>query len=155
MGRIAVLALSVVFAAAALALVPAGRSAAAVKFKYRLQSGALPHEDADVLQIYLTNTSAKPATAIVIVHKLGAQHQLDATSPIQSIPLTPRQESSVVRTLDPGTFDIAEHAIEVLTTDQGVIVTTQLRRGGSEVPGRNLGYGDFLQTKGNFPDPTQ
>jgi hypothetical protein len=36
-----------------------------------------------------------------------------------------------------------------------VIVPTQLRRGGNEVPGRGLKFADFLRTKGNFPDPTQ
>ena len=147
-----VLALAVLAAAAAFPALPAG---AATKFRYRQQSGTVPHEDADVLKVFLTNTSDKPATAIVIIHKLGLQHQLDASPLAQRIELTPRQEASVTRALDAGTFEIAEHAIEVLTTDAAVIVTSQLLRTGAEVPGRNLQYGDFLRTKGAFADPTQ
>lgn len=141
-------------AAAALVAIPMAGAGAAAKFKFRLQSGALPHEDDDVLKVFLTNTSDKAATAVVIVHKLGAQHQLDASPLVQSIALTPRQESSVTKALDAGTFTIREHAIEVLATDPGVLVSTELLRAGAEVPGRNLQYGDFLRTKGAFPDPT-
>jgi len=145
--------LALVGAAALAVFVPA--AGAAAKFKYRLQSGAIPHEDGDVLKVILTNTTDKPATAVVVVHKLGAQHQLDASPLAQSVAMTPRQEASVTKALDPGTFDIAEHAVEVLTSSPSVIVTTQLLRGGAEVPGRNLTYADFLRTKGAFADPTQ
>jgi hypothetical protein len=141
--------------AAALAVFPLESSGAVPKFRYRLQSGAMPHEDDDVLKVILTNTTDKPATAVVVVHKLGAQHQLDASPLAQSVAMTPRQEASVTKALDPGTFDIAEHAVEVLTSSPNVIVTTQLLRGGAEVPGRNLTNADFLRTKGAFADPTK
>jgi hypothetical protein len=141
--------------AAALVAAPFDSFGAVPKFKYRLQSGAMPHEDGDVLTIILTNTSAKPATAVVVVERLGAQHQLDASPLAQSVAMTPRQEASVTKTLDAGTFDIAEHAIEVLTSSPDVIVTTHLLRAGVEAPGRNLTYADFYRTKGAFPDPTK
>jgi len=155
MNKPLVAALVLACAVATLAVFAPAGDAATAKFKYRLQSGAMPHEDGDVLKVILTNTGAKAATAVVVVHKLGAQHQLDASPLAQSIALTPRQEASVTKTLDPGTFDIAEHAVEVLTSSPDVIVTTQLLRGGVEAPGRNLTYADFYRTRGAFPDPTK
>ena len=144
--------------AAALAVFPLESSGVVPKFRYRLQSGAMPHNNdgLDVLKVSLTNASTKPTTAVVVVFKLGANGQLDASPLVQSIALTPRQEASVTRTLDSGTFDYSDkHAVEVLTSSPEVIVTTQLVHDGAEVPGRNLTYADFLRTKGAFPDPTK
>jgi len=144
--------------AAALAVFPESSSGAVPRFKYRMQSGVVPHNNdgLDVLKVFVTNTSDKPATAVVVVFKLGANAQLDASPLVQSIALTPRQEGSVTKALDSGTFDYSDkHAIEVLSSSPYVVATTQILHDGTEAPGRNLTYADFLRTKGSFPDPTK
>jgi hypothetical protein len=147
-----------VVGAAAFAVFPESSSGAVPRFRYRMQSGVVPHNNdgLDVLKVFVTNTSDKPASAVVVVFKLGANGQLDASPLVQSVPLTPRQEGSVTKALDSGTFDYSDkHAVEVLSSSPFVVATTQILHDGAEVPGRNLTYADFLRTKGSFPDPTK
>ncbi len=122
------------------------------KFRHRLQSGVQPFEDGDQVRVLLTNTTERRQRAVIVVQQVGTNGQLDAAI-AEERTLEARTVAELTHTLTVQD-GLRLHMVEVLAGHAGVMATTQHRRTGVEVAGRGLAHGDFLRTRGRFPDPT-